>query len=50
MGDSLLYVVGLRPGCVMSPWFFNILYMYMDGVVREGNARVLRSEIAKCGG
>ena len=30
--------VGLRQGCVMSPWLFN---MYMDGVVREVNARVL---------
>ena len=30
--------VGLRQGCVMSPWLFNI---YMDGVVREVNARVL---------
>ena len=25
-------------GCVMSPWLFNV---YMDGVVREVNARVL---------
>ena len=30
--------VGLRQGCVMSPWLFNI---YMDGVVREVNARVI---------
>ena len=30
--------VGLRPGCVMSPWLFNV---YMDGVVREVNVRVL---------
>ena len=30
--------VGLRQGCVMSPWLFNI---YMDGVVREVDARVL---------
>ena len=30
--------VGLRQGCVMSPWLFNV---YMDGVVREGNVRVL---------
>jgi hypothetical protein len=28
--------VGLRQGCVMSPWLFN---MYMDGVVREVNVR-----------
>ena len=25
--------VGLRQGCVMSPWLFNV---YMDGMVREG--------------
>ena len=30
--------VGLRPGCVMSPWLFNV---NMDGVVREVNVRVL---------
>ena len=30
--------VGLRQGCVMSPWLFNV---YMDGVVREVNARIL---------
>ena len=30
--------VGLRQGCVMSPWLFN---MYIDGVVREVNVRVL---------
>ena len=30
--------VGLRQGCVMSSWFFNV---YMDGVVREVNVRVL---------
>ena len=29
--------VGLRQGCVMSPWLFNV---YMDGVVREVNIRV----------
>ena len=29
--------VGLRQGCVMSPWLFNV---YMDGVVRDVNARV----------
>ena len=30
--------VGLRQGCVMSPWLFNV---YMGGVVREVNVRVL---------
>ena len=30
--------VGLRQGCVMSPWLFNV---YMDGVVQEENVRVL---------
>ena len=30
--------VGLRQGCVMSPWLFNV---YMDSVVREVNVRVL---------
>ena len=30
---------GLRQGCVMSPWLFNV---YMDGVVRQLNVTVLR--------
>ena len=30
--------VGSRQGCVMSPWLFNV---YMDGVVREVNVRML---------
>ena len=30
--------VGLRPGCVMSQWLLNV---YMDGVVRDVNVRVL---------
>ena len=30
--------VGLRQGCVMSPWLFNV---YMDSVVREVNVRAL---------
>ena len=31
-------IAGLRQGCVMSPWLFNL---HMDGVVREVNVRVL---------
>ena len=42
MGNNVskwfLVNVGLRQGCVMSPWLFNV---YMDGVVREVNVRVL---------
>ena len=30
--------VGLRQGSAMPPWLFNV---YMDGVVREVNVRVL---------
>ena len=30
--------VGLRQGCVMYPWMFNV---YVDGVAREVNDRVL---------
>ena len=30
--------IGLRQGCVISPWLFNV---HMDGVVREVNAWVL---------
>ena len=38
--------VGLRQGCVMSPWLFNV---YMDGVVREVNVSVLgKGPVAKC--
>ena len=38
MSDWFTVRVGLRQGCVMSPWLFNL---YIDGVVREVNARVL---------
>ena len=38
--------IGLRQGCVMSPCLFNV---YMDGVVREVNAAVLkRAGTAEC--
>ena len=33
--------VGLRQECVMSPWLFILFNLYIDGVVREVNARVL---------
>ena len=36
--EWFLINVGLRQGCVMSPWLF---YVYMDGVVREVYVRVL---------
>ena len=35
--DSFQVRVGLRQGCVMSPWLFNV---FMDGVVREVNIRL----------
>lgn len=38
VSESFEVKVGLRQGCVMSPWLFN---MYMDGVVREVNAKVM---------
>ena len=37
VSDSFQVKVGLRQGCVMSPWLFNV---FMDGVVREVNIRV----------
>ena len=38
MNSFRLKNVGLRQGCVMSTCLFNV---YMDGVVREVNVRVL---------
>ena len=32
VSESSEVKMGLRQGCVMSPWLFN---MYMDGVVRQ---------------
>ena len=38
VSEWLLVYLGLRQGCAMSPCLFNV---YMDGVVREVNVRVL---------
>jgi len=37
VSESFVVKMGLRQGCVMSPWLFN---MFMDGVVREVYSRV----------
>ena len=42
VSEWFLVRVGLRQGCVMSLWLFNL---YIDGVVREVNARVLGREL-----
>ena len=39
--------VGLRQGCVTSPWLFNL---YIDEAVREVNARVLGRGLKLVGG
>ena len=41
-GRSFNVTVGLRQGCVMSPWLFNL---YMDGVVREWKARIMNAGV-----
>ena len=38
VSEWFLLNAGLRQGCMMSSWLFNV---YMDGVVREVNVRVL---------
>ena len=46
VSEWFLVNVGLRQGCVMSTWLFNV---YLDGVVREVNAKVLgRTGTAEC--
>ena len=49
MSGWFLVNVRLRQGCVMSQWLFNV---YMDGVVREVNVRVLwkRLELLRANG
>ena len=37
VSESFEVKIGLRQGCVMSPWLFNL---FMDGVVREVYTRV----------
>ncbi len=37
LSESFNIEVGVRQGCVMSPWLFNI---YMDGCVREMKAKL----------
>ncbi len=37
LSDSFAVGVGVRQGCVMSPWLFNI---FMDGCMREVKAKV----------
>ena len=46
MSEWFLVNVGLRQGCVMSTWLFNV---YMDGVVREVKAKGLgRTGTSEC--
>ncbi len=37
LSESFSLEVGVRQGCLMSPWLFNI---YMDGCIREMKVRV----------
>ncbi len=37
LSESFAGGVGVRQGCVMSPWLFNI---FMDGCIREVKAKV----------
>ncbi len=37
LSESFKVEVGVKQGCVMSPWLFNI---YMDGCIREMKSRV----------
>ncbi len=37
MSESFSVEVGVRQGCIISPWLFNI---YVDGCIREMKVRV----------
>ena len=41
MSEWFSVKVGLRQGCVMSPWLFNL---FMDGVMKEFKANILNGE------
>ena len=45
VSEWFLVNVGLTQGCMISPWLFNV---YMDGVVREVNVRVLGRKSWSC--
>ena len=46
VSEGFLVNVGLRHGCVMFPWLFNV---NMDGVVREVNVGAWENAgVAKC--
>ncbi len=48
LSESFNVEVGVRQGCVMSPWLFNI---YVDGCIREMKFRVrdLGARLERCG-
>ena len=41
-GRSFNVGMGLRHGCVMSPWLYILL---MDGAVREWKARIMNADV-----
>ena len=42
MSEWFSVKVGLRQGCVMSPWLFNL---FMDGVKKEFKASILNGGV-----
>ena len=42
MSEWFSVKVGLRQGCVMSPWLFNL---FMDGVMKEFKANILNGGV-----